>query len=150
MHSTNDLDRQSYQTWQRTQEIVTDMTTSSLDRVADYWRHIIAAYPYFRSRLLAPGRAYDSEEDGMLAIGGSAHCDVMDLDVKLAGMSPQARQTAINWMDDTSPDDVAYWRKLGRGSSRWTIQRRRNELIQKLDAPNSGESVVDSMSDLAA
>lgn len=130
--SADAIDRVSYQTWQ----IVQAQVESPLDRVGNYWRHIISAYPYFRSRLLAPGRAYDSEEDGMLAIGGSAHCDVMDLDVKLGGMSAEALQTAVEWMDDSSHETIDYWRKLGRGSSRTTQWRRRSDLLQKLDETN--------------
>ena len=123
-----EADRISYQTWQ----VVQAHVESPLDDTPAFWRYVISAYPYYRSRLFAPGRAYDTEEDGMLAIGGSAHCDVMDLDVKLHGMSAQARRTAVTWMMDSSPDDVAYWRKLGRGISTRTEYRRRNDLLDRL------------------
>lgn len=137
MPSTNETDRLSYERWQvsqQTRAIVAEHTESPLDRTSDYWRHIIAAYLYFRSRLFAPGRAYDSEDDGMLAIGGSAHCDVMDLDVKLGAASPEAKRTAVEWMLDSSPDDVAYWRKLGRGVSVRSTYRRRTDLVERLAA----------------
>ena len=143
LHNEHDrADKLSYQTWLTVQR----ETQNPIEDFADYWKWILSCYPYFRSRLLAPGRAYDSEEDGMLAIGGSAHASVMDLDVKLKGMSKQAQDTAMRWMDDSSPDDVAYWRKLGRGHSPASVYRHRSELVEKLNESKSPESVVDSMS----
>ena len=123
-------DAASYQAWVKVQQVV----ESPLDRVGDFWRYVLSVYPYFRSRLVVPGRAYDTDEDGQLAIGGSAHCDVMDLDVKLAGMSDLARQTAHEWTLDSSPEQVAYWRGMGRGNSQRSMGRRRAELLDDLES----------------
>lgn len=122
------MERSSYQAWQAVEAVV----GSPIDRTGPYWRYVISAYPYFRSRLCVPGRAYDSEEHGMLAIGGSAHCDVMSLDVYLASQSKELQDAAIEWMGDASQEKVAYWRGMGRGNSQQTISRQRNRLVREV------------------
>lgn len=119
-------DRDAYTRWQAIEAAV----VSPLDRTPAFWKALITAYPYWRSRLAAPGRAYDSEEHGQLPIGGSAHADVMDLDVYLGSRDQRTRDEAVAMMGDSSPESVAYWRGLGRGSSRTTQWRRRNEIAE--------------------
>lgn len=124
-------DRVSFETWQRVQQTV----ESPVDRVGPFWKYVLSAYLYFRSRLAVPGRAYDSDESGMLALGGSAHCDVMDLEVKLATMSDQAKADAYEWTLGSSQERIAHWRGLigpKRGNSQPTISRRRNDLAEKI------------------
>lgn len=122
-------ERVSYQTWVRVQQTV----ESPLDRVGAFWKYVLSAYLYYRSRLAVPGRAYDSDDSGMLALGGSAHADVMDLEVVLAGMSDEARKDAYAWTLGSSQERIAQWRGLmgpGRGNSQQTISRRRNQLAE--------------------
>lgn len=130
MQPSDLTDRASYQTWQAVEAAV----VSPLDRTAAFWKYVLSAYHYFRSRLAVPGRAYDSDEHGMLAIGGSAHVDVMDLEVKLQGMSDDARGLAYEWTLDSSQEKVAEWRRMGRGYSQPTVSRRRKGLIENLSA----------------
>lgn len=120
----------SYQTWVKVQQTI----ESPLDRIGPHWKYVLSAYLYFRSRLFVPGRAYDSEEHGMLSIGGTAHCEVMDLDVKLSRMSKQAQRDACDWMLGTSQERIAEWRKMGRGESQSSISRRRSRLIEDLES----------------
>lgn len=123
-------DRASYQTWVKVQQVV----ESPLDRVSAFWKYVMSAYLYYRSRLAVPGRAYDSDENGMLALGGSAHCDVMDLEVVVGRMSDEAKGDAYDWTLGSSQEQVAEWRKMGRGGSRQTLSRKRNELVEEIAA----------------
>lgn len=120
-------DRVSYQAWQAVEAVV----SSPLDRTGPYWRYVISAYPYFRSRLYVPGRAYDSDEHGMLAIGGSAHCDVMSLDVYLVGQSKEVQDDAIKMMDESSAEQTSYWRGMGRGNA---ASRRQKQVVDDIAA----------------
>lgn len=127
--NTDASDRASYETWQIVQQTV----ESPVDRTAAYWKYVLSAYAYYRSRLFVPGRAYDSDESGMLAIGGSAHCDVMDLDVIVGGMSPEARKDAYEWTLGSSQERIAQWRGLiGPREHRSTISRRRDRIVDEL------------------
>jgi len=128
MNSSDNDDRISYQTWQTVQATV----ETSLDRTPSFWKYVMSAYPYFKSRLFVPGRAYDSDEHGMLAIGGSAHADCMDLDVYLATQSKETQDAAIEWMGDASQEKVAYWRGFGRGNSQPSVSRQRSRIAEKV------------------
>lgn len=103
-------------------------TTSPIERTAPYIKYLINAWPYYRSRLLAPGRAYDSDDVGMLAIGGSAHCDILDLEDYVDRQGGEAYAEFVNWTLDSSPEDVAYWRGFGRGHSPRSVRRNRDQL----------------------
>ena len=94
---------------------------------SDYMRYVISAYAYFRSRLLVPGRCYEDNNHGTLAIGGSAHADIIDLDQWLSRQSPTTSIEALDWVRGSSLEQVAYWRGLGHGS---TIKRRRDKIIE--------------------
>lgn len=129
MQSNDPTDRVSYQTWQKVQQVV----ESPIDRTGAFWKYVLSAYLYYRSRLAVPGRAYDSEESGMLALGGSAHTDVMDLEVKLARMSDEARGDAYDWTMGSSQERIAHWRGLvGPKRHQSTISRRRERLVEEL------------------
>ena len=91
------------------------LITSPLDRTPAYYKYLMSAYLYYEARLAVPGRAYDTDDVGMLALGGSAHCDLMDLEVWLTRADDRTRETALAWALDASPEQVAYWRGLGRG-----------------------------------
>lgn len=127
-----DIDRMSYQTWQTVQNIV----ESPLDRTAPYFKYILSAYLYYTSRLAVPGRAYDSDEYGMLALGGSAHVDIMDVEVAISRMSDAAKDDAYDWTMGSSQEQVAEWRKMGRGDTRDRsgISRRRDRLAEEISA----------------
>ena len=131
-------DRVSYQTWVKVQQAV----ESPLDRVGSFWKYVLSAYMYYRSRLAVPGRAYDSDEHGMLALGGSAHTDVLDLEVHLGRMSEEARAMAYDWTLGSSQEKVVEWRKMGRGGSRQTLSRKRNELVEEIAVAVNGQEVA--------
>lgn len=95
----------------------------------DYQRYVLSAYPYFRSRLLAPGRNHADEDSGSLAIGGSAHVNLIDMDIWLSRQPQQVREEALHWIRGSSLEQTAYWRGLGR-SSKSTIKRRRDKIAQ--------------------
>lgn len=134
MPSSTEVDRISYRTWQTVQQTV----ESPLDRVGAFWKYVLSAYCYYRSRLVVPGRAYHSDADGMLAIGGSAHCDVMDLEVVVAAMSAEARDDAYEWTLGSSQEQIAHWRGLiGPKEHRSTLSRRRDRLVEEIAAQNS-------------
>lgn len=94
-----------------------------------WFKYLLSAYNYYRSRLLVPGRSYEDGDNGAIAIGGAAHCDLMDLEVWLGAQPAAARREAIDWAMDTSLEQVAYWRGMGRSSAS-TIMRRRNRLVE--------------------
>lgn len=126
---TNADDAASYQAWVKVQQVV----ESPLDRVGTFWKYVMSAYMYYRARLLVPGRAYDSDESGMLAIGGSAHVDLMDLDVVVGDMSDEAKGDAYDWTLGSSQEQVAEWRKMGRGGSgQSTVSRRRTRMVEEI------------------
>lgn len=104
--------------------------SSPIERSPAYTKYLLSAYLYFRARLCVPGRAYDEDDSGMLAIGGSAHCDLMDLDNFLAAQGDADRRVAWYWMLDASPEEVAQLRR-SRGYSRTSMSRKRELLVAK-------------------
>lgn len=124
--SNEETDRVSYQTWQKVQQTV----ESSMDRTPSFWKYVLSAYLFYKSRLAVPGRAYDSDEHGMLAIGGSAHADVMDLELYIGRQSAETRTEAYDWTLDSSQEKVSEWRKMGHGISQQTVSRRRNRIVE--------------------
>lgn len=94
---------------------------------SDYVKYVISAYAYFRSRLLIPGRCYEDDNHGAMAIGGSAHADVIDLDIWLSQQGKETIDEAVDWIKGSSLEQVAYWRGLGR-KNRGTISRRRKKI----------------------
>lgn len=105
-----------------------------LEYTPDWYKYMFSAYLYMRSRLLMPGRAYDTDETGMLSVGGSAHVDLLDIDVWLQAQPDETRMHALAWALDAGPEDVAYWRKLGRGYSRTTAWRHRSAIVSSVSA----------------
>jgi len=106
-------DKISYRNWQAIEAAV----VSPLDRTPAYWKYVISSYLYVRSRLEVPGRAYDSEEHGAFAIGGAAHCDVVDLDQYIeATFDDKGKREVAAWMLDASQEKAAYWHSVARGS----------------------------------
>jgi hypothetical protein len=138
MTANAQADRISYQSWQAIQAAI----DTPIDRTPPYWKYVMSAYLYFRSRLAVPGRAYDSEEHGMLAIGGSAHADIMDLEAFLAAEDDETRREAYDWTLDSSQERVSYWRGMGRGNSRQAISRRRNDLANEMGSQLNGQKPV--------
>ena len=124
MPTLNNDSATSYRLWQIAQNVV----YSPMDRTSPYWKYVLSAYHYFRSRLTGPGRAYDTDDTGMLAIGGSAHCDIIDLDVWLAQQADNVRLGAYEMTLDASQEKVAYWRNYARGYSRQSVQRQREKI----------------------
>ena len=126
-------DHLSYRQYQEIDRLV----TGPLDRANSWTRYLLNGYWYLRSRLNAPGRAYDTDDAGMLAIGGAAHCDVMDLDVRMRReYAPPQRTTAYEWSIDATPESVAYWRGRARdersaGRAAQAIRRERDALAAK-------------------
>lgn len=104
------------------------MLASPLDRTPPYMKYLVSAWPYYRARLGAPGRAYDIEDSGMLAIGGSAHCDLLDFEVWLSRQNGATKQEVYKWTMDSSPETIAYWRGFGRGHSPRSIRRERDRI----------------------
>lgn len=115
-------DKRVYADYLIQQGEVADMKTP------DHTRYVISAYMYFRSRLLTPGRCYEDDNHGNLAIGGSAHADVIDLDMWLAEQSEDTQREALDWALGSSLEQIAYWRGL-RGDS--GVRKRRKKLIDK-------------------
>lgn len=99
------------------------------DNSSDFQKFLISAYPYFRSRLLVPGRCHEDEDHGSLAIGGSAHLDIVDLDIWLSQQSDLVRLEVLDWVNDTSLEQTAYYRGLGK-YSKSTIKRRRDKIAE--------------------
>lgn len=128
----------SYRLWQVAQSVV----ASPMDRTSPYYKYLLSAYHYFRSRLTGPGRAYDTDDTGMLAIGGSAHCDLMDLDVWLSRQDDATRRTAYEWTLDASQEKVAYWHNYARGYSRQSVQRQRQGVADDATAEIDGQKVL--------
>lgn len=96
---------------------------------SNYARYLISAYPYYRSRLLVPGRCYEDDNHGMLAVGGSAHLDIIDLDMYLSQKDESSQKEALDWICGSSLEMVAYWRGLGKSSAS-TIKRRRDKITK--------------------
>lgn len=113
---------------------VAQMTGQIEMNPSDYTRYVISAYAYFRSRLLVPGRCYEDNNHGTLAIGGSAHADIIDLDKWLLKQNGNTSREALDWVKGSSLEQVAYWRGMGHGS---TIKRRRDKIIRE-NAKNVG------------
>lgn len=124
---TEKLDRETFAHWQRDAAVQSIMEFP--DKVSEHKKYVIRSYLYTRSRLLVPGRNYEENNDhGPLSAGSNAHIDVIDFDVWLQEhASPQDIQEAIDWMNDSSLDVVAYWRGL---RSRSTIKRRRDKIVK--------------------
>lgn len=118
------LDKEAYQVYLRT------ANQGLQEQSQDYQRYVLSAYPYFRARLLVPGRNHADEDSGMLAIGGSAHVDLIDLDIWLAQQPADIREEALYWIRGSSLEQTAFWRGLGK-SSRSTIKRRRDRIAEK-------------------
>lgn len=116
-------DKEAYQVYIRT------LNQSVAEESNEYQRYILSAYPYFRARLLVPGRNHADEDSGMLAIGGSAHVDVIDLDIWLSKQSADVREEALHWIRGSSLEKTAYHRGLGK-ASRSTIKRRRDKIVR--------------------
>lgn len=105
---------------------------SSIEYQSDYRKYVIRAYHYIRSRLYVPGRSYESENFGPLSIGGPAHCDIMDLDNWLSHQgSEKISQEVLEWMSDSSPEEVAHARGMVRIPLKDTIKKRRQRIAQK-------------------
>ena len=121
----NRIDQKIYE------EYLAEVDYSSFSGGSDYARYIISAYAYYRSRLLVPGRCYEDDNHGMLAVGGSAHLDIIDLDIWLSKQNDQSIREAIDWARGSSLGEVSYWRGLGRSSAS-TIKRRRDKIASKL------------------
>jgi hypothetical protein len=119
------LDQQAYQHYQRSAQVENN------EESTDYQRYILSAYPYFRARLLVPGRNHSDDASGSIAIGGSAHIDLIDLDIWLSKQSAKVRLEALYWIRGTSLEQTAYWRGMGK-SSRSTIKRRRDKIVRNL------------------
>lgn len=127
-------DQQAYRNYQ-----INEALYSSLEYSSDYRKYVIWSYLYIRSRLGVPGRSYESEYSGMLPLGGPAHCDVMDLDRWLVNEgTDRIRRDVIEWILDSSPEQIAYYRGLARAPKAPNISRRRKQLAEK--AQNFTES----------
>lgn len=113
------------------EEYLTELSASQIEEgTSDYVRYVISAYPYFRSRLLVPGRCYEDDTHGMMAIGGSAHMDIIDLDIWLSSQSKSTMDEAVDWILGSSLEQIAYWRGFGK-THKGTISRRRDRLADK-------------------
>lgn len=132
MRSTdNYMDRKAYEDYLSQQKRIVEEHSSN------YQKYVISAYAYFRSRLLVPGRCYEDESRGMLAVGGSAHLDIIDLDIWMKSQPSEAEEEFIDWASGSSLEQTAYWRGLGKYSAS-TIKRRRDKLLkQKMEDENA-------------
>lgn len=129
MSMDNDqIDRESYSRWLAVESVMTP-----IDKVTEYKKYIIRSYLYTRSRLMVPGRTYEDNDHGPLSAGGNAHVDIIDFDnwmEKQTGEdSAQLRREALDWMRDSSLEQVAYWRGLRHRS---TIKRRRDKIVKNI------------------
>ncbi len=129
------LDKQSYRTWQ-----LNEYTNPKIEQTSDWIKYIISSYLYARSRLAVPGKNYSDNEHNLLPIGGSMHCEIIDLDRWLEKKSdPQLRQEVIDWINGASLEEAAYYRGFGK-SSRSTIMRRRNKIANKISNDSNKNS----------
>jgi hypothetical protein len=117
------LDKEAFQVYLRT------LNHSVQEQSNEYQRYVLSAYPYFRARLLVPGRNHADEDSGSLAIGGSAPVDVIDLDIWLSKQPAHIQEEALQWIRGSSLEQTAYWRGLGK-ASRSTIKRRRDKIVE--------------------
>ena len=103
-----------------------------------YQKYVIAAYAYFRSRVLIPGRCYEDESRGALAIGGAAHLDIIDLDQWMDRQNRETNDEMLDWIGGATLEQVAYWRGLGKYSAS-TIKRRRDKIASRMakDIPDA-------------
>lgn len=106
-----------------------------IDKVSEYKKYLIRSYLYTRSRLMVPGRNYEDNDHGPLSAGGNAHVDIIDFDNWMEKQngedSVQMRREALDWMRDSSLEQVAYWRGLRHRS---TIKRRRDKIVKNATA----------------
>lgn len=119
----NKIDQKIYE------EYIKDQDLGDFHGGPNYARYLISAYPYYRSRLLVPGRCYEDDNHGMLAVGGSAHLDIIDLDIYLSQSDSKSQQEALDWISGSSLELVAYWRGLGKASAS-TVKRRRDKIAE--------------------
>ncbi len=124
MHNESHLDKRAYMEYLAQNRQVVEETSDN------YQKYVISAYNYFRSRLLVPGRCYEDESRGMLAVGGSAHLDIIDLDIWLKKQQPETEMEFLDWSGGSSLEQTAYWRGLGKYSAS-TIKRRRDKLLKQ-------------------
>lgn len=124
------IDRKIYE------ETIREPDLSNFHGGPNYARYLISAYPYYRARLLVPGRCYEDDNHGTLAVGGSAHLDIIDLDVFMAKSDVSTQEETIDWACGSSLDQVAYWRGLGKSSAS-TIKRRRDKIVNNAKLDNS-------------
>src|SRR5574338_616288 len=122
----SELDRRVYQDY--LSETHKDYVGTHTD---DYTKYVISAYPYFRSRLLISGRCYEDDNHGAMAIGGSAHSDIIDLDIWLSRQTAETRVEALDWMSGSSLEQVAYWRGFARGHKA-TVSRRMTKIARDI------------------
>lgn len=122
------IDRESYSRWLAVESVMTPV-----DRISEYKKYIIRSYLYVRSRLMVPGRTYEDNDHGPLSAGGNAHVDIIDFDNWLEKQtgedSAQLRRETLDWMRDSSLEQVAYWRGLRHRS---TIKRRRDKIVKNV------------------
>lgn len=121
--SVKQLDKAAYRSY------VQNVDREIDDRSSNKQKYVLSAYNYYRSRLLVPGRNYADEDHGPLAIGGSAHVDLIDLDIWLSKQNVRVKREARDWTLDASLEQTAYWRGLGP-NSRSTIKRRRDKIAE--------------------
>lgn len=121
----NPMDKRVYE------EYLADESKSDIESgTSDYVRYVISAYPYFRSRLLVPGRCYEDDLHGTMAIGGSAHMDLIDLDMWLCTQSRETVDEAVDWILGSSLEQISYWRGFGK-THKGTLSRRRDKLAER-------------------
>jgi len=134
-------DRQAYRAFQAQEALL----SSSIDYQSDYRKYVVRAYHYIRARLLVPGRCYESEDFGPMALGSPAHCDVIDLDVWLTKQdNSRLSEDALDWMCDSSPEEVAHMRSLVRIPLKDTIKKKRQRIIHRANADLSGIVPINS------
>jgi len=128
--TSNSLDRKVYE------EFIREPDLSGFAGGPNYARYLISAYGYYRSRLLVPGRCYEDDNHGMLAVGGSAHLDIIDLDIYMSRQGDADKKEVMDWARGSSLEQVAYWRGLGKNSAS-TIKRRRDKIANNAKLDNT-------------
>lgn len=136
------INQQAYRSFQAHEALL----FSSIDYQSDYRKYVIRAYHYIRSRLLVPARCYEGGDFGPISIGGPAHCDIMDLEVWIAKQSsPRLSRDVLEWMNDSSPEEVAHTRGMVRIPIYTHMQRRRRSIARDFDSDSeSGHKMVET------